>query len=384
MNVNLRRNEEDRILQGHPWIFGNEVNRITGFTKDGDICDVYSFENKFLGRGYINTNSKILVRLLTREREEINYDFFKKRIKQAIDMRHTLGYDNNCRLIFAEADLLPGLIVDKYDDILVLQALTLGIDQRKEMICDILMELLAPRGIYERSDVPIRKKEGLLETKGILRGSFDPNVIINENGIKMRVDVENGQKTGYFLDQKENRLNIRKLCKDAYVLDCFSHTGGFALNAALNAKKVIAADISERACENIMFNAKLNGFTNLKAVCVDVFDYLRSYDGDPFDCIILDPPAFTKTSDKIKEAYRGYKEINLTAMKLIKSGGFLVTCSCSQHMTPDLFLQMICDAAKDAKRSVRMIEFRTQSMDHPTLIGSDESLYLKCVILHIL
>ena len=287
-------------------------------------------------------------------------------------------------MIFAEADLIPGLIVDKYDDVLVLQALTLGIDVRKEMICDILMELLNPRGIYERSDVPVRKKEGLPLVKGWLRGGGNPCVIIDENNIKINVDVENGQKTGYFLDQKENRANIKQYCQDGFVLDCFSHTGGFALNACLVAKKVIAADISERACQNIMYNASLNNFSNLEAKCVDVFDYLRSYEGEPFDCIILDPPAFTKTKDKIQEAYRGYKEINMTALKLIKKGGFLVTCSCSQHMSPALFLEMLNDAAIDAKRTIRMIEFRTQAKDHPTLLGSEESLYLKCVVLNVL
>ena len=384
MNVNLRRNEEDRLLAGHPWVFSNEVNRITGYTKDGDICDVYSFDNQFLGRGYINVNSKIIVRLLTREKEEIDYAFFKKRIQDCINYRKTLGYDNSCRLIFAEADLIPGLIVDKYDDVLVLQALTLGIDVRKEMICDILMELLNPRGIYERSDVPVRKKEGLPLVKGWLRGGGNPCVIIDENNIKINVDIENGQKTGYFLDQKENRANIKQYCQDGLVLDCFSHTGGFALNACLVAKKVIAADISERACQNIMYNASLNNFSNLEAKCVDVFDYLRSYLGEPFDCIILDPPAFTKTKDKIQEAYRGYKEINMTALKLIKKGGFLVTCSCSQHMSPALFLEMLNDAAVDAKRTIRMIEFRTQAKDHPTLLGSEESLYLKCVVLNVL
>ena len=252
------------------------------------------------------------------------------------------------------------------------------------MICDILMELLNPRGIYERSDVPVRKKEGLPLVKGWLRGGGNPCVIIDENNIKINVDVENGQKTGYFLDQKENRANIKQYCQDGLVLDCFSHTGGFALNACLVAKKVIAADISERACQNIMYNASLNNFSNLEAKCVDVFDYLRSYLGEPFDCIILDPPAFTKTKDKIQEAYRGYKEINMTALKLIKKGGFLVTCSCSQHMSPALFLEMLNDAALDAKRTIRMIEFRTQAKDHPTLLGSEESLYLKCVVLNVL
>ena len=386
MRVVLKKNEEDRILDGSLWVYGNEVLRIDGFTKDGMITDVYSYENRFLGRGYINTNSKILVRLLTRSDEEINRDFYKKRILDANNYRKGLGYDNNYRMIFSDSDFLPGLVVDKYSDILVCQFSTLGMDVIKDMIVDILDELFHPRGIYNRSDLPIRKKEGLSLEKGFLKGNFDTKVEIIENGIKMIVDVENGQKTGYFLDQKENRLSIRQYVKDKVVLDCFSHTGGFALNAAMgNAKEVLAVDISSLAVENIMNNVRLNGFKNVRAEVHDVFKYLRECEQNKitFDTIILDPPAFTKTKDKVQEAYRGYKEINLQAMKIISKNGFLITCSCSENMTPDLFFEMLMDASYDSNRQVRMVDFRIQSKDHPTNLGSS-SLYLKYVVLQII
>ncbi|MCR5231018.1 MAG: class I SAM-dependent rRNA methyltransferase [Acholeplasmatales bacterium] len=289
------------------------------------------------------------------------------------------------RLVFSEADFLPGLIVDKYGDYLSIQFMSLGMDMIKQDIVDILVELTGCKGIYERSDMPTREKEGLEQVKGFLYGKFDPRVEIEEDGIRMIVDMENGQKTGYFLDQKLNRDILRLYAKDKNVLDAFSNVGGFALHACkYGAKSVVACDISKRACDEIMNNAKLNGFNQLEAKCVDVFDYLHSEDANQaFDVIILDPPAFSKSKDSLKKAYRGYKEINMQAMKIIKSGGYLLTFSCSQHMTPDLFMQMINEAAYDAKRTVQFLDFRIQAPDHPALLQSEEQLYLKCMILRV-
>ena len=328
-----------------------------------------------------------MVRILSLDESDvIDKNFFRKRIKYAIEHRNNLFNDSNCtRLIFSEADFLPGLIVDKYNDILSVQFLSLGMDLIKKDIIDILVELLSPRGIYERSDMPVRLKEGLQQIKGPLYGEFDTRVLVVENGIKFYVDVENGQKTGYFLDQKLNRDNVKYYVKDKVVLDAFSNVGGFALNSCkYGASHVDACDISQRACDEIMKNAELNGFTNLSTKCCDVFALLRDESlKDKYDVIILDPPAFTKTKDTVKKAYKGYKEINLQAMKLIKSGGYLLTYSCSQNMTPDLFLEMLKDAQRDSKRQVQFIDFRVQSIDHPALLSGEEQLYLKCVVLRI-
>lgn len=383
--VFLNKGEEKRLLEGHPWVFNNEVNRFEGNIKSGAICEVYSFNDRYIGKGFFNSSSKIIVRLLTKKNEAIDENFFREKIKKAWNYRQSLGLINNCRVIFSEADFIPGLIVDKYGDILCIQILSLGIEVRKEMIIRLLIDIIKPLGIYERSDVSVRKKEGLEERKGIVYGDFNPLVQIEENGIKMFVDLENGQKTGYFLDQKYNRRALSDYVKDKVVLDCFSHTGGFSLHAAkYGAKTIDAVDISEKAVADIMRNAELNNFSNIKAICYDVFDYLRNEETrNKYDVIILDPPAFTKSKDTVEKAYRGYKDINLQAMKIIKEGGILFSFSCSQHMTPALFLEMIKEAAIDSKRNVQMIDFRIQSPDHPTLVGSEESFYLKCVVLHI-
>lgn len=386
--VIIKKEREKRILGGHPWIFDNEIERIEGEFQPADIVDVYTVKDRFVGRGYINPRSKIRVRLMTRQKEEINRDFFKKRIEDAWAYRQRMVDTSSCRIIFGEADFIPALIVDKFEDYLSIQTVSLGIEKYKDMIVELLDEIIQPKGIYERNDVQIRELEGLEQKKGFLKGSFDPNVLIQENEIKMLVDIDGGQKTGYFLDQRENRAALKSLVKDARVLDTFTHTGGFALHAAFyGAKEVVAVDISEHAIEYVKQNAALNHLEGkITGVVGNVFDVLKDYQTsqEQFDVIILDPPAFCKSKSALKGAYRGYKEINLRAMKMIRSGGFLMTCSCSHYMVPELFTQMIQEAARDAKRTLRQIEVRTQSKDHPIVMGYDESLYLKCVILQVL
>lgn len=383
--LTLKKNEEVEKLNGYPWIFSNEIDKFEGEFESGKVCCVYTSNNEFLCYGFFNSNSKIMVRILSFDKnEKIDKEFFKKRIAYAIEHRKNLGWSAT-RLVFSEADFLPGLVVDKYGDYLSVQFMSLGMDMIKQDIVDILVELTGCKGIYERSDMPVREKEGLEQVKGFLYGKFDPRVEIVEDGIKMIVDMENGQKTGYFLDQKLNRDILRLYAKDKDVLDAFSNVGGFALHACkYGAKSVIACDISQRACDEITNNAKLNGYTQLEAKCVDVFDYLHSEEANQvFEVIVLDPPAFSKSKDSLKKAYRGYKEINMQAMKIIKSGGYLLTFSCSQHMTPDLFMQMINEAAHDAKRIVQFLDFRIQAPDHPALLQSEEQLYLKCMILRV-
>ena len=384
LKLTLKKNEEIEKLNGYPWIFSNEIDKFEGEFESGKVCAVYTSDNKFLCYGFFNSNSKIMVRILSFDKDEkIDKEFFKRRIKYAIEHRLQFGW-NATRLVFSEADFLPGLVVDKYGDYLSVQFMSLGMDMIKKDIVDILVELTGCKGIYERSDMPTREKEGLEETKGYLYGDFDPRVEIIEDDIKMIVDIENGQKTGYFLDQKLNRDILRLYAKGKIVLDAFSNVGGFALHAAkYGALHVDACDISKRACDEIMNNAKLNGFNQVEAKCVDVFDYLHSDINNKYDLIILDPPAFSKNKDSIKKAYRGYKEINMQAMKIIKSGGYLLTFSCSQHMTPDLFMQMINEAAIDAKRTIQFLDFRIQAPDHPALLQSEEQLYLKCMILRV-
>jgi len=387
LKLTLKQREENRILAGDPWIFSNEVKNFEGEFKSGEVCEVYTSNNLFLCKGFFNAASKIMVRVLSMNKDEIiNKEFFEKRISYAISMRKDLGLMESTRLVFSEADELPGLIVDKYGDYLSVQFLSLGMDKIKEDIVNILVELISPSGIYERSDVPVRRKEGLELKKGFLYGGpFDTKIVMVENDIKIRVDIENGQKTGYFLDQKLNRDNVKLYSKGKNVLDCFSHTGGFALNASkAGALSVTALDISKKAVEDIDYNAKINGFSNIKTVCVDVFDYLRDETNkNKFDTIILDPPAFTKSKETVKHAYKGYKEINLQAIKMIKTGGYLLTFSCSQHMTPELFFNMLNEAVVDSGRTAQMLEFKIQSPDHPTLLATNSSLYLKCVILRI-
>ncbi|MBR1676091.1 MAG: class I SAM-dependent rRNA methyltransferase [Clostridia bacterium] len=384
--VILKRNEEKKILNGYPWIFANEVYKIDGKDVRGAVAEVRSFDGKYVGKGFINHQSKILVRILTLGNEEIDRNFFKERVVNAVNYRRQLGYDDNYRAIFGESDLLPGLIVDKYGEYLSAQFLSLGMEMRKDMICDILEEVLSPKGIYERSDVAVRKKEGLDEKKGVLRGDFIPEVAITENGLKLVVDLENGQKTGYFLDQKENRDNLKHYVFARTVLDCFCNEGGFSLCAKkYGAKEVTAVDISERAIELVKRNAKLNGL-EINTEVADVFEILREYRRErrKFGVVILDPPAFTKSSDTVKEGYKGYKDINVTGLKLVEKGGYLVTCSCSQHLTLNLFLKMVEESVRESGVTAKLVEIRTQGKDHASIIGYDEGLYLKVAVLNVL
>lgn len=386
--VYLKKKEDRRIRQGHSWVYANEVERIEGEGKNGDLAAVYDHSGRFLGKGFINHVSKILVRIFIRDDSECNKELFKKRIKKANDYRLKLGYENCYRMVFGEADDLPALIIDKYADVFSLQILSLGMDKHKGEIIEALNELYSPRGIYERSDALVRRKEGLELKKGILYGDFDPRIIIEENGLKMIADLENGQKTGYFLDQKENRFALRRYSKNAEVLDCFCNVGGFSLNAAAaGAKKVTALDISEKALADVRENAKLNGLDNIITTrCGDVFEILREYkrDGVKFDTVVLDPPAFCKSAADVPDAYRGYKDINILGLKLVREGGFLVTASCSHYMTSQLFEKMLREAAKESSRTVRVAEIKTQAPDHPALLAADETTYLKFYVLHVI
>lgn len=389
--VVLKRGEEKDIYAGHVWVYDNEVERVDGGYEPGAVVDVVSHGGAFLGRGYINPKSKILVRLLTRAREEVDGDFIRRRLLDAFKYREKLGLNKNersaFRAVFGEADMLPALVVDKYADCVVVQTLALGIERFKQVIVDAIRDYYSPRCVYERNDVALRVKEGLEEQTGALYGTSPGVVEIEENGLRILVDIENGQKTGYFLDQRENRAAIEPYVGGAEVLDCFCHTGGFALNAAkFGAKAVEAVDISQTALDAVAKNAALNGFSNITPKNSNVFDLLNVYQnmGRMFDTIVLDPPAFCKTRSALTGAYRGYKEINLRAMKLVRRGGFLITCSCSHYMTPDLFLKMLKDAAVDSRRNVRICEIRYQAKDHPVSIDADESLYLKCVALEIM
>lgn len=384
--IYLKKNEEKRIVAGHSWVYANEVARIENKDKNGSLATVFAADGRYIGKGYINHASKILVRIFIRNDENDTKELYLKRIKAADEYRKKLGYDNCYRMAFAEADDLPALIVDRYGEVLVIQCLSLGIDMRKSMIVDCLNELFSPKGIYERSDVSVRKKEGLPETKGLLCGEVDDYVEICENGIKMLVDVKNGQKTGYFLDQKENRYAVRRYCSGAgEVLDCFCNSGGFSLNAAKMAKHVTACDISPLALKNVRDNADLNAFKNIDTLCGDVFEVLRTFrqQKKKFDVVILDPPAFCKSADQLKDAYRGYRDINSTAMKIVASGGFLITCSCSHYMTMPLFEKMLIEAARQSGRTVRSVEVKTQAPDHPSLLCAEETQYLKFFVLHI-
>ncbi len=383
--IYLKKNEEKRIIAGHSWVYANEVSRIENKDKNGSLATVFSYDGRYIGKGYINHTSKILVRIFIRNNENDDEALYIDRIKAANDYRLKLGYTDCYRMVFAEADNLPALIIDRYGDVLVMQCLSLGIDQRKEIICKCLVKLFSPKGIYERSDVAVRKKEGLLEVKQVLYGEVPDYCEVSENTIKMLVDVKNGQKTGYFLDQKENRLAARKYCRGE-VLDCFCNSGGFSLNAATVADKVTACDISELALKNVNDNAKLNSFKNITTLCGDVFEVLRNFRKEKrlFDTVILDPPAFCKTADEVKDAFRGYKDINISAMKIVKSGGFLITCSCSHHMTTALFEKMLIDAARESGRTVRSVEIKTQAPDHPSLLCAEETQYLKFFVLQII
>ena len=385
--VTLRKTRETRVRGGHPWIYASEIEKVEGAFENGDIVDVQDFRGKFIGRGFYNPQSQISLRILTRNDEPCDRAFFARRIQDAWDYRKLVCDPESCRLIYSESDFLPGLVVDKYADILVLQSLSLGIDRIKDMIADLLMEIVQPKGIWERSDVPVRRLEGMEQTTGLLRGEVPDLVEMKENGIIFGVDVKNGQKTGFFLDQKENRAAIKPYCKDAKVLDCFCHNGSFSLHAAsFGAKDVLGVDISEEALVVARENAARNGLTNVRFEAHNCFDLLRELTdaNEKFDLVILDPPAFTKNKAALQSALRGYKEINLRGLKLVRPGGFLVTCSCSQHVLTDMFQDMVNQAARDAKKRIRLVEYRTQGLDHPLLPQSIETKYLKCMILQVM
>ena len=389
----LKKGEGRALKAGGAWIYDNEIESVMGHFEDGDLVIVRDFDGYGLGKGFINRHSKIRVRMMTRNPEqEIDREFLHNRVKTAWEYRKKTVDTSSCRVIFGEADWIPGMVVDKFSDVLVVQALALGIDRMKETIIEELKDVLAEdgvviRGIYERSDAREREKEGMERVKGFIGEPFDTNVEIVENGVRYLVDVKDGQKTGFFLDQKYNRLAIQKLCKDARVLDCFTHTGSFALNAGLaGAKEVIGVDASELGVHQADLNAKLNGLENtVRFTCADVFDLLPELEkkGEKFDVVILDPPAFTKSRNSVKNATKGYREINMRGLKLVKDGGFLATCSCSHFMSYELFTQTIAQAAKSVHKRIRQVEYRTQAPDHPILWAADESYYLKFFIFQV-
>ena len=391
--VTLKKGEGRTIKSGGAWIFDNEIESIMGHFENGDIVRVQDFDGYPMGKGFINQNSKIRVRMMTRREDAvIDREFLRMRVKDAWEYRkHTVDI-SSCRIIFGEADFLPGLVVDKFSDVLVVESLALGIDRMKTEILNLLKEVLAEdgiqiRGIYERSDAKVRLNEGMDRVKGFLSEPFDTNVPITENGIRYLVDVKEGQKTGFFLDQKYNRLAIQRLCRDARVLDCFTHTGSFALNAALGgARSVLGVDASESGCARARENARLNGMEDrVEFLCADVFELLPQLEqeGEKFDVVILDPPAFTKSRNSVKNAVKGYREINLRGMKLVKPGGYLATCSCSHFMDYELFTKTIHQAARSAHRRLRQVEYRTQAADHPILWAAEESYYLKFYIFQV-
>jgi 23S rRNA (cytosine1962-C5)-methyltransferase len=386
--VILKKKIAPRIANGHPWIYNNEVEKVTEPTPEpGAIVDVYYHDDKFCGRGYINPKSQILVRLLTRKKETIDEQFFYNRILQAWQYRQKTGYTENCRLVFGEADEMPALIIDKFNDYFVIQTLSLGMDQWKTAIVAALNRIFTPKGIYERNDVPVRELEGLQQQKGFLSEPFDTKILITENGLQFYVDVENGQKTGYFLDQQDNRRAIQHIVKGADVLGVFTYTGTFEIHAAhYGAKSVLGLDISDNAVAQANHNAALNGLDKIcRFEAVNAFDVLKQWvkDGRQYDVVMLDPPAFTKSRENIEKALTGYKEINLRGMKLVKNGGFLVTSSCTNLVHPELFLQTIDAAAKDARKRIRQVTFQAQASDHPIIWGMDNTNYLKFLIVEV-
>lgn len=386
--VYLKRKIAPRIANGHPWIFNNEVEKIDGDVQAGDIVDVYFHDQKFVGKGYINPQSQIIVRLLTRNKaDEINEDYFLRVITECWEYRKQLGYIENCRLVFGEADSLPQLIIDKFNDYFVIQTLALGMDKWKPAIINALNKIFTPKGIYERNDVPVRELEGMTQQKGFLSAPFDTNIVINENGLQFHVDIENGQKTGYFLDQQDNRRAIQHIVKGADVLGAFTYTGTFEIHAAhYGAKSVLGLDISDNAVKQANRNAALNNLQHIvKFETANAFDVLKQWgkDGRKYDVVMLDPPAFTKSRETIQKAITGYKEINLRGMKLVKPGGFLVTSSCTNLVNADMFMQTIEMAAKDVRRKIRQVIFQTQSADHPIIRGMDNTHYLKFLIVQV-
>ncbi len=392
--VYLKKGEGRTLKKGGLWVFDNEIDRIDGDFTPGDILSVRDFDGYFMGYGYINPVSKITVRLLARHEEnKITPSFIEKRVRDAWEYRKTVIDTSSCRVIFGEADYLPGIVVDKFEDVLVVESLTLGIDLLKPLILDSLKKVLSEdgihiRGIYERSDAKVREQEGMERYKGFIGDAFDTKIQIVENGVKFMVDVEDGQKTGFFLDQKNNRAAIHPLCKDKKVLDCFTHTGSFALNAGIaGAKEVLGVDASDLGIAQAKENARLNHLEDIVSFRVaDVFDLLPELEekGEKYDVVILDPPAFTKSRSSIKNAVKGYREINLRGLRLVKNGGFLCTCSCSHFMDPELFAKTIKEAANGAHKRLRQVEFRTQAADHPFVwTGEENSYYLKFYIFQV-
>ncbi len=389
----LKKGEGRMLKAGGLWVFDNEIASVTEDAVNGELIRVEDFDGYPMGTGFYNNNSKITIRMMSRQKDTvIDEDFLRARVEAAWNYRKRTVDTSSCRVIFGEADFLPGLVVDKFSDVLVVQSLAMGIDRMKETIIRLLVETLEKdgisiRGVYERSDAKVRKQEGMLPVKGFLSEPFDTKVQIMENGVKYIVDVEDGQKTGFFLDQKYNRLSIHKICQGMDVLDCFTHTGSFALNAGIaGAKSVLGIDASQLAVDQATENAKLNGLQDVvKFQCEDVFELLPRLEaeGRKFDVIILDPPAFTKSRNSVKNAVKGYREINLRAMKLLKDGGFLATCSCSHFMTYELFTQTIGQAAKNVHKRLRQVEYRHQAPDHPILWAADESYYLKFYIFQV-
>ena len=391
--VTLKKGEGRGLKSGGMWVYDNEIDSVLGGFKNGDVVEVRDFDGYCMGCGYINTNSKIRVRMLSRKKDTvIDEAFMEQRVRDAWNYRKECIDTLSCRVIFGEADFLPGIVVDKFADVLVVESLALGIDKWKLTIVESLKRVLAEdgiviRGVYERSDAKVRLREGMECSKGFIGESFDTKVEIVENGVRYLVDVEDGQKTGFFLDQKNNRAAIRRFCKGKTVLDCFTHTGSFALNAgAAGAASVLGVDASQTAIDRAVENAGLNGLTDrVNFRCADVFELLPELEaaGEHYDVVILDPPAFTKSRNSVKNAVKGSREINLRGMKLVKDGGFLATCSCSHFMDPDLFAKTIREAAVGAHKRLRQVEFRTQGPDHPILWAADQSYYLKFYIFQV-
>jgi len=391
--VTLKKGEGRTIKAGGAWIFDNEIDTITGRFKNGEVVTVHDFDGYPMGKGFINQNSKIRIRMMTRKPDqEIDESFLKMRVKNAWEYRKTTVDTSSCRIIFGEADFLPGLVIDKYEDVLVVECLALGMEQFKETIVNFLKDILAEdgikiRGVYERSDANERTKEGLSKVKGFIGDAFDTNVEIVENGVHYMVDVANGQKTGFFLDQKYNRLAMQRICKGKKVLDCFTHMGTFALNAGIaGAVDVTGLDISEYAVSQAEANVRLNHLeNNVHFRQANVLDELPklAQAGEKYDVVILDPPAFTKSREATKNAIKGYREINMKGLKLVKDGGYLATCSCSHFMTQDLLAKTVKEAAKATHKRLRQVEFCTQAPDHPILWAADESYYLKFFIFQV-
>ena len=394
--VCIRKGQGRSLKAGGAWIYDNEIESVNGAFENGDMVTVEDFDGYPLGTGFINTKSKLTVRMMSRRKDTvIDSDFLEMRVRSAWDYRKAVTDTSSCRVIFGEADFLPGIVIDKFSDVLVVESLALGIDRLKPVIVDKLRKVMAEdgiaiRGVYERSDAKVRLQEGMERHKGFMGDAFDTKVEILENGVRYMVDVEDGQKTGFFLDQKYNRLAVQNLCRriqPKQVLDCFTHTGSFALNAGLaGSAHVLGVDASELAVNQARENAALNGLTEqVQFECADVFDLLPrlEQEGRKYDVVILDPPAFTKSRNSIKNAVKGYREINLRGMKLVKDGGYLATCSCSHFMDPELFTKTIREAAGNVHKRLRQVEYRTQAADHPILWAADESYYLKFYIFQV-